>query len=336
LTPDPTTGLALTEAEFVTALQTGRDYHVTTSDEQLLVMPWLIFRWMESSDLKAIYAYLKQIPAVMNQVPADNKGALKFPSYPKPAQYDAGDQTRPLPPEDGTDPDRVALGRAIQPLAEPASYASLSATDQKRFGRGSYIANAVGQCNDCHTNPPNNPFPPQPPFTINTAAYLTGGTVFRVPPPLQPMIHQTRTMSENLAGQTNGFIATADQATFELTITTGLHQDRAGNPPLGFPMPADAFKNMTPEDLVSVFTYLKNLTPRTGAADVRRQVVARWCDASNPCMGAGETCHMDAMLGNECIGGACSTDADCGACQTCATGTCQAPSPTSACIMTAF
>jgi hypothetical protein len=298
-------------------------------------MPWQILRWMDTADQKAIYAYLKHIPAVSNQVPADNKGAQKFPSYPKPTQYDAGDVTRALPAETG-DPDGVALGRAIQPLAEPTGVASLSSADQTRFGRGSYIVNAVAQCNDCHTSPSTNPFPPQPPFTINTAAYLTGGAVFKVPPPLQPVMHTTRTMAENLTGQTNGYITAADQTAFETTITTGLHQDRAGNPPLGFPMPADVFKNMTAEDLASVFVYLKNLTPISGTADGVRQPVARWCDATNACTGTGETCNMDATLGNECIGGACTTDADCGACQTCTTGKCAAPSATGPCIMNSF
>ena len=46
---------------------------------------------------------------------------------------------------------------------------------------GSYIVNAQGGCNDCHTNPPyaagGDPFAGQP-EVINAAGYLAGGTPF--------------------------------------------------------------------------------------------------------------------------------------------------------------
>ena len=48
-------------------------------------------------------------------------------------------------------------------------------------GLGSYIVNAQGGCNDCHTNPPyaedGDPFLGQT-EAINAEAYLAGGTVF--------------------------------------------------------------------------------------------------------------------------------------------------------------
>src|SRR5688500_14715593 len=48
-------------------------------------------------------------------------------------------------------------------------------------GLGSYIVNAQGGCNDCHTNPPyapgGNPFAGQA-EVINAAGYLAGGVAF--------------------------------------------------------------------------------------------------------------------------------------------------------------
>lgn len=49
------------------------------------------------------------------------------------------------------------------------------------IGLGSYLVNAVGGCNDCHTNPPfaagGDPFRGEP-LKINTANYLAGGVRF--------------------------------------------------------------------------------------------------------------------------------------------------------------
>ena len=58
------------------------------------------------------------------------------------------------------------------------------------FGRGSYLVNAIADCNGCHTNPARAQS-----HAITTAQYLAGGAVFSVPPPLQPVVHIVRTMS---------------------------------------------------------------------------------------------------------------------------------------------
>jgi hypothetical protein len=68
LTPEQGTGLGIwTEDMFVRALRTGR--HMGTSREILPPMPWPAFRNLTDEDLKAIYAYLRSIPPVVNQVP---------------------------------------------------------------------------------------------------------------------------------------------------------------------------------------------------------------------------------------------------------------------------
>ena len=68
LTPDPETGLTMTERNFVIALKTGS--HLGTARPILPPMPWQMYRELPEEDLKAIYAYLKSIPPVKNQVPA--------------------------------------------------------------------------------------------------------------------------------------------------------------------------------------------------------------------------------------------------------------------------
>jgi mono/diheme cytochrome c family protein len=69
LTPDQNTGLGIwTEDMFMKAIRTGR--HMGASREILPPMPWFNYREMSDADLKAVYAYLRTIPAIHNRVPA--------------------------------------------------------------------------------------------------------------------------------------------------------------------------------------------------------------------------------------------------------------------------
>lgn len=77
LTPDQNTGLGIwTEEMFIKTLRTGR--HMGASRPILPPMPWFNYGKMTDEDLKAVYAYLRSIPAIHNRVP------------------------EPLPPADGT------------------------------------------------------------------------------------------------------------------------------------------------------------------------------------------------------------------------------------------
>ena len=69
LTPDPETGVLrdFTEEQFVQTLRTGR--HQGQGRQILPPMPWPLIGQMTDDDLKAIFAYLKQIPPVRNKVP---------------------------------------------------------------------------------------------------------------------------------------------------------------------------------------------------------------------------------------------------------------------------
>ena len=68
LTPDQNTGLGIwTEDMFVKAIRTGKHYGV--SRPILPPMPWAAFKNLTDEDLKAVFAYLRTIPPVVNHVP---------------------------------------------------------------------------------------------------------------------------------------------------------------------------------------------------------------------------------------------------------------------------
>jgi hypothetical protein len=70
LTPDKETGMgSWTEKMFVDAIKNGK--HMGGNGRAILPpMPWMDLAALPESDLKAIYAFLKSIPAVRNPVPA--------------------------------------------------------------------------------------------------------------------------------------------------------------------------------------------------------------------------------------------------------------------------
>ena len=69
LTPDPETGILrdFTEEQFIQTMRTGR--HQGQGRQILPPMPWQYIGRMTDEDLKAVFAYLRQIPAVRNKVP---------------------------------------------------------------------------------------------------------------------------------------------------------------------------------------------------------------------------------------------------------------------------
>lgn len=71
LTPDTTTGIgAWTEETFIKTLRTGKHLGQEGGRKVLPPMPWNFIGKMTDDDLKAVYAYLRSIPPVSNQVPA--------------------------------------------------------------------------------------------------------------------------------------------------------------------------------------------------------------------------------------------------------------------------
>ena len=68
LTPDVNTGLGIwTEEMFVKAMRTGK--HMGNGRDILPPMPWTYVATLTDEDLKAVFAYLRSIPAISNRVP---------------------------------------------------------------------------------------------------------------------------------------------------------------------------------------------------------------------------------------------------------------------------
>ena len=325
LTPDPTTGLKDTEAQYIQAERTGTD--VLNVGKALLVHPWQYERWLSTPDLKAIYAFLRVIPAVSNPYPADTKPTV--PGLPIPTTYNEGEIVRALPPEtDPTgqpvpDPNDVLRGLAIVPLdiAPPTN-----PTDLALYGRGSYLVNAIGACAGCHTNPERQQNATQ---SLTTAKLMTGGRVFPTGPAAS-IFKVQRSMSANLLGKTKGFFNRpgVDFQVFLQTITLGVHGDEiaAGNPkPLAYPMPYATIRKMTLGDLEAVYVYMHHLATNANlvgvGVDKATQEAARYCAANGDCTGAGETCDMTA---HECVGRTCAGPEDCDVCQKCTATKCAA------------
>jgi hypothetical protein len=69
LTPEPISGLAIwNEDMFIRAMRTGK--HFGESRPIQPPMPWQNYGRMTDEDLKAMFAYLRSIPPVKNEVPA--------------------------------------------------------------------------------------------------------------------------------------------------------------------------------------------------------------------------------------------------------------------------
>lgn len=68
LTPDNVTGIgAWTEQTFIKAMRTGK--HMGAGRDILPPMPWFNYALASDADLKAIFAYLKSLKPVANEVP---------------------------------------------------------------------------------------------------------------------------------------------------------------------------------------------------------------------------------------------------------------------------
>jgi hypothetical protein len=151
--------------------------------------------------------------------------------------------------EKGKGDPRISQGFEIAPV--PLHFKK---KDRDLVGLGSYIVNAQGACNDCHTNPPfatgGNPHLGEP-KVINFTHYLAGGMAFG------PFL------SRNLTPDvTSGLPANLTFEEFKLVMRTGVDLD---NDPPHVPsdahdllqvMPWPVYQNMTDQDLLAVYKYL--------------------------------------------------------------------------------
>lgn len=97
ITPDQNTGIGIwTEEMFMKTMRTGK--HMATSREIKPPMPWNGIGMATDDDLKAIFAYLKSVPAISNRVP----DAQEPPNAPAPGKAAPGAGPKGTPKKAGS------------------------------------------------------------------------------------------------------------------------------------------------------------------------------------------------------------------------------------------
>lgn len=155
--------------------------------------------------------------------------------------------------EDGlSDESKIKRGFEIAPVP-----LNLKGKNHALVGMGSYLVNAAGGCNDCHTwrkttIPPNfgtnyepggDPFAGQP-EQIYRAGYLAGGRDFGP--------FRSRNLTPDASGTvTDGF------ATFKEIIRHGFDPDHLT--PVLQVMPWPVYRNLTDNDLRAIYEYLTTI-----------------------------------------------------------------------------
>jgi hypothetical protein len=145
--------------------------------------------------------------------------------------------------DDEQDSEREKIERGLTLSPVPLN---LDGKDRDLVGLGSYIVNAQGACNDCHTNPPfvegGDPFKGQLPEKVNTARFLAGGM------PFGPTL-----LSPNITPDASGNPGGADFDKFLRLMRTG----REDNGDILQVMPWPIYKNMSDRELRAIYEYLR-------------------------------------------------------------------------------
>lgn len=125
---------------------------------------------------------------------------------------------------------------------------NLAGQNRANVGLGSYLVNAVGGCNDCHTAPPytQNPYAfLDAPKQVNVGCYLAGGQTFG------PFVSRDITPTAN--GRPAGL--TLDE--FRHVLRTGEDPDNPGHVLQVMPWPV--YQTMTDHDIEAIYDYLSTI-----------------------------------------------------------------------------
>jgi hypothetical protein len=181
-----------------------------------------------------------------------------------------------------SDAARIRRGFEIAPVP-----LNLQGKDRALVGLGSYLVNASGGCDDCHTASTSSEFAPggnpyfkgNPPKIINQAAYLIGGRNFGALIPGTPEIvsrNLTPDKSGRPAGRTYDEFAEILRTGVDLdhlhpncsaTVTTNCfpsHQPFNGDLLLIMPWPD--FQSLTEHELRAIYEYLRAIPCLEGTA----------------------------------------------------------------------
>jgi hypothetical protein len=176
--------------------------------------------------------------------------------------------------DDDRDSEASKIRRGFEIAPVPLN---LAHKNRALVGLGSYIVNAVGECDGCHSAGPQTQFLPGgnpyfgQPEKINPATYLGGGRPFEFPGP-GGMIIKSRNLTPDHTGLPIGGDTFEE---FRHTIRTGIDPDLL-HPSLPPPfvgsllqiMPWPAYKNMTDRDLRAIYEYLSAIPCIAGPGHV--------------------------------------------------------------------
>ena len=149
--------------------------------------------------------------------------------------------------QDNDSESKILQGFAIAPVA-----LDLRGKNRALVGKGSYIVNAQGGCNDCHTTPNyapgHDPFLGEP-LEVNAATYMGGGRNFG------PVI-----VARNITPDEHGLPAGLTRDQFITAMRTGIDKDGT----ILQVMPWPVFADMTDGDLKAIYEYLSSIPSLTG------------------------------------------------------------------------
>ncbi|MCB0519179.1 MAG: diheme cytochrome c-553 [Lewinellaceae bacterium] len=157
-------------------------------------------------------------------------------------------------------------------LPNPEAVQSTAMTPEMKVKRGEYLVNSIG-CDDCHSPKvmgPNGPeidpkrrlsgHPSDQPLTeVSDKSVLKDYALFNMS--LTAAVGPWGTsFAANLTPDDTG-LGNWSEEQFVRAIRQGLYKGLEGSRPLLPPMPWPTYKNMTDDDLKSIFAYLQTLPP---------------------------------------------------------------------------
>jgi hypothetical protein len=155
---------------------------------------------------------------------------------------------------DGDDQDNARIQAGFKYTQSQGIKLNLKHRNHALVGLGSYLVNAAGGCNDCHTFPP---FTKDPyaflgaPKQINLGCYLAGGTPFG--PPGDPNTPVSRDITPWEDGKPAGLTLKG----FVHVMRTGEDPDNPGHVLEVMPWPV--YQALTDRDLRAIYEYLLSI-----------------------------------------------------------------------------
>lgn len=150
--------------------------------------------------------------------------------------------------DDSSDWLRSTIGLRIAPVP-----LKIKERNQDLVGLGSYLVNAVGGCNDCHTNPSfapgHNPYLGQP-KQVNAEGYLAGGHPF-------PADNGETVVPPNITPDASGRPRGLSFRKFVLAVKYG--QDPDDPKKILQVMPWPNFQDLSDRDLRAIYEYLSSI-----------------------------------------------------------------------------